>query len=80
MKDRRNYRNYFRKYFNDHKIERHFANRKYYYTHKHLWQRNENTLGSLKTYIIFKMPNNKFQNTIHREAEKIRNYKSKKSK
>ena len=71
---------YMSKYFRKHKIERHFYNRKYYYSHKYLWQKNKNILGSMSTQKIYTSNIEKSKKYIHNYAEYIRHYKSNKSK
>ena len=70
---------YMRKYFKTHKIERHFTNRKYYYSHKYLWHKNDNSLGSLSTQKIYESDIKNSKSFIHSYAEYIRHYNSRKS-
>ena len=70
---------YMRKYFKTHKIERHIANRKYYYSHKYLWHKNDNLLGSSATQEIYNKNIEDTKSLIHRYAEYIRHYNSRKS-
>lgn len=67
-----------RKYRNllESKYNKHFTNRKYYYSHKDKW-RNNDKLGSLETQKIWETDINKSQDYIHKLAEQIRNYKYK---
>ena len=67
---------YFREYFRTHKIERHIANRKYYYSHKYLWNTINSRLGSLATQKIYESDIEKSKTYIHDYAEFVRNYKS----
>ena len=67
---------YNREYFKKHKIERHFWNRKYYYSHKYLWQKNKNLLGSASTQRIYDSDIEKSKDYIHNYAEYLRHYKS----
>ena len=70
---------YMRKYFKTHKVERHFTNRKYYYSHKYLWHKNDNSLGSLSTQKIYESNIENSKSYIHNYVEYIRHYKSQKS-
>ena len=70
---------YMRNYFKTHKIERHFTNRKYYYSHKYLWHKNDNSLGSLSTQKIYESNIENSKSYIHNYAEYIRHYNSRKS-
>ena len=63
-------------YIRKHKIERHFWNRKYYYSHKYLWQKNKNLLGSEATQRIYDSDIEKSKDYIHNYAEYLRHYKS----
>ena len=70
-----NRKEYLKKYEAEHKYERHFINRRYYYAHKYKWHKDSYSLGSLSTKYIYNLDSVKFQKYIHNIAEKIRNYK-----